>query len=133
MSTADLIKRACQLAIPVTMDRAEMGSVSCVLITEKNTIFEGVCIDTISGMGFCAEHTAISQMITQQEYRVRKIVAVKNDGNGSFSILSPCGRCREFLYQINNENLSTEVVLGTQMVKPLRELLPYNDWSEKVE
>ena len=88
MSTAELIQRACQLAQPVTMDRAEMGSVSCVLITEDNTIFEGVCIDTISGMGFCAEHTAISQMITQREYRVRKIVAVKNDGNGSFSTKS---------------------------------------------
>lgn len=133
MSTADLIKRACQLALPVTMNNAEMGGVSCVLITENNTIFEGVCIDTISGMGFCAEHTAISQMITQQEYRVRKIIAVKNDGDGSFSILSPCGRCREFLYQINNENLSTEVVLGTQMMKPLRELLPYYDWSERVD
>jgi len=55
-------------------------------------------------------------MISQKEYREMKIVAVKNDGDGCFSILSPCGRCREFFYQINNEKLSREVVLGADLV-----------------
>ncbi len=89
-----------------------MGGVACALITDQNTIFKGVCIDTISGMGLCAEHAAISQMITQGEYSVRKIVAVKKDSKGSVFILPPCGRCREFMYQTNKSNLETDVVLG---------------------
>jgi len=32
-------------------------------------------------MGFCAEHTAISSMITKKEYKIKKIVAVWKDKN----------------------------------------------------
>lgn len=58
-------------------------------------------------MGFCAEHVAIAAIITAGESRIAKIVAVC-DGKG---IVSPCGRCRELMYQINHDNLKTEVQL----------------------
>jgi cytidine deaminase len=77
MTNNELLIEAGKLVNHKTIGNAEMGSVACILITEKNSIFKGVCIDTISGMGFCAEHTAISQMITQGEYKIKTIVAVR--------------------------------------------------------
>jgi len=132
MTTEELIKEASQLVNPKTIDNADMGGVACILITDKNTIFKGVCIDTVCGMGFCAEHTAISQMITQQEYKISKIVAVKKDDKGNVYILAPCGRCREFMYQTNKENINADVVLGKDKLVKLRELLPYKGWQEKL-
>lgn len=98
-----------------------VASVACALLTEKGTVFTGVCIDTPSSMGFCAEHSAIAQMITNEESRIIKIVAVgKND-----KVYPPCGRCREFIYQINNNNLETEVMVDDHKIVKLTELLPY--------
>ena len=57
------------------------------------------------------------------ENRIEKIVAIC-DGVG---IVSPCGRCREFMYQINHENSNTEIMIATGVVK-LDELLPHR-WS----
>jgi len=35
---------------------ASAGSVAAALLTERGNVYAGVCIDTCSGMGFCAEH-----------------------------------------------------------------------------
>lgn len=98
-----------------------VGSVASALLTDKGNVYSGVCIDTSSSMGFCAEHSAIAQMITNEESKILKIVAVGRNGK----ILPPCGRCREFIYQINNENLETDVLVEEDMVIKLKELLPY--------
>jgi cytidine deaminase len=88
-----------------------------------------VCIDTGSGTGFCAEHGAIAAMVTAGEYRVARIVAVWRDGpDGELRVLPPCGRCREFIRQIDGANLEAEVVLGEDKALKLRELLPYHEW-----
>ncbi|MBE6024909.1 MAG: cytidine deaminase [Cellulosilyticum sp.] len=99
---------------------ASAGSVAAALVTDKGNIYRGVCIDIPCSIGFCAEHAAIAAMITAGESRIDKIVAVC-DGIG---IVSPCGRCREFMYQINQENLKTEVLLDCGVVT-LEELLPH--------
>ena len=64
-------------------------------------------------------------MITGGEYKIKKIVAVLEDGK----VLPPCGRCREFMYQIDSDNLETDVIVGENKVVKLRELLPYA-WDE---
>ena len=52
------------------------GNVASVLITARGSRYSGVCIDTGSGTGFCAEHSAIAAMVTAGEYQIAKIVAV---------------------------------------------------------
>ena len=98
------------------------GDVACALLSSAGNLYFGVCIDVGSGIGFCAEHSAIAAMITAGESSISKIVAVWGEG----VVLPPCGRCREFMYQIDFTNLSnTSVVLsGSHSVK-LRELLPH--------
>ncbi len=96
------------------------GSVAAALITDQGNVYTGVCIDTPCSMGFCAEHAAIAAMVTAGESRIEKIVAV-NDEAG---IVAPCGRCREFMYQINHDNYSTQILLRSGIVT-LEELLPH--------
>lgn len=98
-----------------------VASVASALETDKGNVYVGVCIDTSSSMGFCAEHSAIAQMITNGESKIVKIVAVGRNGR----VLPPCGRCREFIYQINNENLKAEVLIDDNKVVSIEELLPF--------
>lgn len=106
---------------------AEAGDVSAALLTESGNIFLGVCVDTACSMGFCAEHAAAAAMITAGENRVIRMVAVNWDG----AVLPPCGRCREFISQLHEENFKTEVMVAADKIVSLRELLPF-DWRQKV-
>jgi len=95
------------------------GSVAAALVTDSGSVYGGVCIDTPCSMGFCAEHAAIAAMITAGESRIVKLVAVHYEAG----IVPPCGRCREFIYQINHDNLNCEIMLAGKVVT-LAELLP---------
>jgi cytidine deaminase len=104
-------------------DTVDVGGVAAALLTETGQVYVGVCIDTSCSMGFCAEHAAAATMITAGENRVVKMVPVGWNGN----ILPPCGRCREFISQLHPDNLETEVLVATNIVVTLRDLLPH-DW-----
>ncbi|KIL36899.1 cytidine deaminase [Gordoniibacillus kamchatkensis] len=106
-------------------DYAEAGGVGAAILTESGNVYTGVCIDTACSMGFCAEHAAAAAMVTQGESRVLKMVAVGWDG----SVMPPCGRCREFISQLHNDNLHTEVMVGEDVIVALKDLLPY-DWRK---
>ncbi len=102
---------------------ADAGGVGAAILAESGKVYTGVCIDTACSMGFCAEHAAAAAMITAGENRVLMMVAVGWDGN----IMPPCGRCREFISQLHDENLDAQVLVAEGKVVTLRELLPY-DW-----
>ncbi|MBU1133272.1 MAG: cytidine deaminase [Patescibacteria group bacterium] len=97
----------------------------CALVSSSGKMYFGVSIDTPSSIGFCAEHSAIAAAVTNQEFKIKKIVAVLEDG----TVLPPCGRCREFMYQIDSDNLDTDVLIKKDRVVKLKELLPY-PWDE---
>ena len=94
--------------------------VGCALLSEKGNIYTGVCIVADCGIGFCAEHAAIADMIKNDESKIIKIVAA--DENGP---TAPCGRCRELMKQLNIENLDTQIMIDNFEVYTLRELLPH--------
>lgn len=102
------------------------GYVASAILSESGRIFTGVSIVTPCAMGFCAEHSAIASMITAGETRMVKLIAVYKDG----TIVAPCGRCREFICQINDDNDKCEVMLGKEMVVTIRDLLP-NRWHNR--
>src|SRR5690242_20995176 len=122
--TDTLIKRAAAVVNPRQIGDRLVGDVGCALITDQDNIYVGVCLDTASGLGFCAEASAIAAMVTAGEQRIAQIVAVWKNENGALYILSPCGRCREFIAQIDSGNMETEVILASDRAIPLRELLP---------
>ncbi len=107
---------------------AEAGGVGAALLAKSGKVYSGVCIDTACSMGFCAEHAAAAALITAGESRILKMIAVDWDG----CILPPCGRCREFISQLHDDNLAAEVMVSEGVVVTLRELLPY-DWRRKAD
>lgn len=128
VTNEELINKAKSIVKPKKMKHGFVVSdCGCALVTDKNNIYLGVSIDTCSGIGFCAEHSAIAAMITSGEYQIKKIVAVDEKG----IVLPPCGRCREFMHQIHEENLDADVIVGKNKIVKLRELLPY-PWDENL-
>jgi len=121
-----LIEKARSIVKPKEMRHGfTTADCGCALITDKGNVYLGVSIDTPSGMGFCAEHSAIAAMVTNQEFKIKKIVAVLDNG----TVLPPCGRCREFMYQIDKDNLDADVMIKKDKTVKLRDLLPYR-WDE---
>lgn len=100
------------------------GSVAAAILSESGTVYTGVCIDTPSSMGFCAEHSAIATMITSGENRIVKLIAVYQDG----TIIPPCGRCREFISQIHDDNYKCEVMVRKDIIVTINELLPHHGY-----
>ena len=126
ISDEELIEKAKSVIKPRKIKHGfTVGDVGCALITDKCNVYVGVCIDTASGMGFCAEHSAIAAMVTHGEQKIKKIVAVVEDGTP----IPPCGRCREFMHQIHEDNLEAEVIIWKNKSVRLKELLPFT-WDE---
>lgn len=121
VDNAELIARAQKFLNHRKLPGGDAGDVAAALISAEGNLYFGVCIDVSSGIGFCAEHSAIAAMITAGETQISKIVAVWQD-----KVLPPCGRCRELINQIDENNLSsTKVVMSIEHAVPLSKLLPH--------
>ena len=102
----------------------EAGGVAAAILTKRGNIYGGVCIDTASTLGMCAERNAIANMITNGESQIEKVVAVMPDGK----VGAPCGACREYMMQLDKNSGDIEILLDleTQKTVRLKELIP--DW-----
>ena len=99
------------------------GGVSSALIAGSGNIYTGVCIDFSCGLGFCAEHATIADMLKNGESEILEIIAVRENG----AVVPPCGRCREMIIHTNLKNRNTLVHLSISEHKKLNDLLP-NHW-----
>ena len=128
MDTQELISIARKNVHPMTLSMPDLdaATVGCAILTRNGVIYEGVCIHLSCGLGFCAEAAAIANMIKDGETEILKIVAVSED-----AVLSPCGRCREMMVQVNRANMQCEVVLDDHRTILLKELLPHH-WMESM-
>lgn len=104
------------------------GSVAAALLSASGRVYTGICVDTASSLGFCAEHAAVAELLKARESQIRLIVAVTASGQ----VVAPCGRCRELLWQLDRRNAQAGVVLALEQVVPLAELLPYPSRGEPV-
>lgn len=101
---------------------ATSGSVAAALLTDKGNVYTGVCIDTPAGMGFCAEHSAIAAMVNAGESRIVKMVTIGIDDEYG---CAPCGRCREFINCIDDENYKCELMIESGEITTIGDLLPH--------
>lgn len=133
----ELISKAQSVLNRTTMNGRLHGDVAAALVSEKGNIYVGVCIDTPS-WGLCAERSAIAAMVTAGEYTIKAIAAVWQedaaiDPSGKLYVLPPCGHCRQFMRDINEKNLETDVILGLDNIAKLKDLLPYHQWPEPLD
>ena len=124
MENTELIVRAKMLVGEVLTENqggSSAGEVASVLSTVKGNIYSGICLDYPCGLGFCAEHAAIAEMLKNRETQIAKIVAVSKK-----EILFPCGRCRELIVLTDSLNKNTEVIVSQSKTIKLQELLPHH-------
>lgn len=77
-------------------DYISAGGVSAAILSASGKIYTGVCIDTCSTLGICAERNAIFNMITNGESEITKVIAIMSTGKSG----APCGACRELMVQL---------------------------------
>lgn len=85
-----------------------VGSVAAVVLTKKGNIYTGICIDTSSSLGMCAERNAMSTMLSNGENEIEKVLAVYKDG----TVMPPCGACREFMMHLGKNAKDIEILLN---------------------
>ncbi|WP_010255846.1 cytidine deaminase family protein [Treponema primitia] len=100
----------------------EAGEVSAAILTENGNVYTGVCIDTASTLGMCAERNAIANMITNGESKIIKLVCCFSDGR----IGSPCGACREYLMQLDKDSGNIEILINYEKMEiiKLKDIIP---------
>lgn len=120
----ELIKKAKSMVNKRKIYDGELSAVGCALISKSGKLFTGANWDLWCGVGFCAESSAISNMISHSnDTEIKTIVACSKE-----RVMPPCGRCREVMALLDKKNLeNTEVIVSENKKVKLKELLPY-DW-----
>ncbi|MBP3580672.1 MAG: cytidine deaminase [Clostridia bacterium] len=99
------------------------GEVSAAILSKSGRIYTGVCLDTCSTLGICAERNAIFNMITNGEQEIDKVLCIPPvEGKGA-----PCGACRELMVQLMPDSYKDiEIMLDykTGRIATLGELTP---------
>lgn len=75
-------------------DFIDAGGVAAAILSSSDKIYTGVCVDTCSALGICAERNF--NMITNGENIIQKVIAIMPDGKTG----APCGACRELMVQL---------------------------------
>ena len=95
-------------------DYIEAGSVASAILSADGKIYTGVCIDTCSTLGICAERNAIFNMITNGEQKIKRVLTIMPNGKTG----TPCGACRELLIQLMpNDYKEIEIMLDYENKK----------------
>lgn len=118
MSTAKSVQNERKISDYITA-----GGVAAAILSKSGKIYTGVCVDTCSTLGICAERNAIFNMITNGENEISRVLAIMEDGKTG----APCGACRELMVQLMPENYKgVEVLLDydSGRVVTLGELTP---------
>ena len=104
-------------------DYVSAGEVSAAIQSASGKIYTGVCVDTCSTLGICAERNAIFNMLTNGENEIRRVLAILPDGKTG----APCGACRELMVQLMPDTYKdVEIMLDYEQGKiiTLGELTP---------
>ena len=104
-------------------DYVEAGGVAAAILTSSGKIYVGVCVDTCSTLGICAERNAVFNMITNGESEIVRVLAIMPNGKTG----APCGACRELMVQLMPEKYKdVEIMLDyeNERVITLGQLTP---------
>ena len=104
-------------------DYVTCGEVAAAILSKSGKIYTGVCADTCSTLGICAERSAIFAMLTAGEQEIDKVLAILPDGSSG----APCGACRELMVQLMPEHYrDIEIMMNTETGRTMRlgELTP---------
>ena len=101
--------------------------VGAAALCADGSVVTGCNVENAStGIGVCAEVTLASSMVAGGRREMVALAVVAGDGEP----ISPCGRCRQFLYEFGGEEMLIETASG---VVTLGQLLPQAFGPEDIE
>ena len=98
-------------------------SVASCICTDKNNLYTGVNVENSSyGLTVCAETSAICNMVTAGEQRIKSIVVLA----GTNLLCSPCGACRQRIHEFSTPETQVHLCNATTVLHTfsIDELLP---------
>lgn len=107
----------------------DAGYISAAVLSSTGKIYTGICIDTYSTLGICAEGNAIFNMISSGENEISKVLTIMPSGRTSM----PCGACRELMAQLMPEHYGEiEIMDDFEKMKviKLKDIIP-EWWGSK--
>ena len=110
--------------------RDDWQEVGAALRTRSGKIFTGVNLDAYLGrMAVCAEAVALGRAIVDLgDAGIDRIVAVRHpspaDKNQTIAVVSPCGACRELIFDYDPKARVIVPNGKSPAVVPIAELLP---------
>jgi cytidine deaminase len=134
LSNAELISRAAEALNPQELAAGLwVADVGAAVEAVDGRIYTGASIG--GNLSVCAEVAAMGQLVTASTPTITRVVAVWTDPtDGVLHVIPPCGRCREFLRTVSQQNLDATVILGPEHAVALGDLLPYAGWyAERVD
>ena len=106
--------------------RLKTGDCICVLESTDNRLYTGYSM-SFSNSCFCAEQSAIIQMINDGVYSIKRMVTISKEGQ----VIPPCGKCIEIISHLPNST-EIEIAISDFAVKFFRDIYPF-DWKEVVK
>lgn len=100
--------------------------VGASILYESKKIYIGCNVENSSyGLSLCAERNAISNAISNGEKTSPVAIAIISPNK---KLCSPCGACRQWLFEFQKDNKEIEIILedtdGSPKIYKLSELLP---------
>jgi len=115
----DSLKSEAKLAMAKAYAPYSKFPVGVAALVDNGRIISGCNVENASyGLTLCAECSLVSELIMSGGGRL--IAAVCVDKNGD--LLSPCGRCRQLLFEHGGEKLELLTPAGP---KSMAEILPW--------
>ena len=119
--------------------RNDWQEVGAALRTRSGKIFAGVNLDAYLGrMAVCAEAVALGRAFVELgDAGIDTIVAVRHppptDKDQTIAVVSPCGACRELIFDYDRKARVIVPNGNTPIVVPIADLLPnkYSRGSER--
>lgn len=100
-------------------------TVASVVKCRTGNIYKGINIR--SNHGYCAESIALGAALTAGDKEIETIVAISYEGQ----VLSPCGTCRQLLYEYAKGcSVIMSIENGTLVKTNIENLLPYAYYNE---
>ena len=103
------------------------GEVAAAILSKSGKIYTGVCIDTCSTLGICAERTAFAKAVSEGEKHFLAIAIAGGPEQGPAQYCPPCGVCRQVISEFCDSDFPIFLTKGGTDYKAytLEELLPF--------
>ena len=115
-------------------ERISAGGVAAAIQSASGKIYTGVCVDTSSSLGICAERNAIQNAISHGDRELVAIAVVgkMKDKDYFDETLTPCGMCRQYIIDMCKDIDIICYIEGIEKVLKPSDLLAYTyDFDDK--